>query len=115
MKGHKTRNIIHFVTVLMLAASMQTQAEAQVKVSRNIELNSDIHDFGDILLGSGPVSCSFSVKNVGKEPVAIYSVMNANLFIILILLYINIYCLKKLVLRCKGRDKKRNGSERFPK
>ena len=54
MKGHKTRNIIHFVTVLMLAASMQTQAEAQVKVSRNIELNSDIHDFGDILLGSGP-------------------------------------------------------------
>lgn len=77
MKGHKTRNIIHFVTLLVLAASMQTPAEAQVKVSRNIELNSDIHDFGDILLGSGPVSCSFSVKNVGKEPVAIYSVVSS--------------------------------------
>ena len=41
--------------------------------------------------------------------------MNANLFIILILLYINICCLKKLVLWCKGTNKKRNGSERFPK
>ena len=77
MKGHKTRNIIHFVTVLVLAASMLAPAKAQVKVSRNIELNSDIHDFGDILLGSGPVSCSFSVKNVGKEPVAIYSVVSS--------------------------------------
>lgn len=61
----------------MFAASLHTQASAQVKVSGNIELDSDVHDFGDILLGSGPVSCSFSVKNVGKEPIAIYSVVSS--------------------------------------
>ncbi len=77
MKGHKTQYIIHFATALALAALLQVPAVAQVKVSANIELDSDCHDFGDILLGSGPVSCSFSVKNVGKEPVAIYSVVSS--------------------------------------
>lgn len=54
-----------------------TPATAQVKVSSDIELDSDVHDFGDILLGSGPVSCSFTVRNIGKEPVAIYSVVTS--------------------------------------
>lgn len=69
--------ILYAAAVLMFAASLHTPASAQVKVSGNIELDSDVHDFGDILLGSGPVSCSFSVKNVGKEPIAIYSVVSS--------------------------------------
>lgn len=60
-----------------MAAVPCLRASAQVKVSANIELDSDSHDFGDILLGSGPVSCSFTVKNVGKQPVAIYSVVTS--------------------------------------
>lgn len=52
-------------------------ASAQVKVGNGIEIDSDVHDFGDIMLGSGPVSCSFTVKNIGKEPVAIYSVVTS--------------------------------------
>ncbi len=78
MKVQRTYNIIYILTaVLALAASANVTATAQVKVSGNIEMDSDVHDFGDILLGSGPVSCSFSVKNVGKEPVAIYSVVSS--------------------------------------
>lgn len=72
------RHII--LTGLLLAGLLTTStlpAEAQIKLSRNIEIDSDTHDFGDILLGSGPVSCSFTVKNVGKEPVAIYSVVTS--------------------------------------
>lgn len=60
-----------------LIGSAALPAGAQIKLSRNIEIDSDTHDFGDILLGSGPVSCSFTVKNVGKEPVAIYSVVTS--------------------------------------
>lgn len=77
MIGHMKRHIIYVIAVMMLAAALGMPAVAQVKISENIELDSDCHDFGDILLGSGPVSCSFSVKNIGKEPVAIYSVVTS--------------------------------------
>lgn len=68
---------IFAVAAMIFAGAAWTPAEAQVKVSANIEMDSDMHDFGDILLGSGPVSCSFTVRNVGKEPVAIYSVVTS--------------------------------------
>ncbi len=73
----KTYLLLYAIVTTVLAGATWTQAEAQVKVSADIELDSDVHDFGDILLGSGPVSCSFTVRNVGKEPVAIYSVVTS--------------------------------------
>lgn len=69
--------ILLYVIAAIFAGGRWTPAEAQVKVSGSIELDSDVHDFGDIMLGSGPVSCSFTVRNVGKEPTAIYSVVTS--------------------------------------
>lgn len=74
------RNIYIYISCIwaaIFAGTAWMPAEAQVKVGAGIELDSDIHDFGDILLGSGPVSCSFTVRNTGKEPVAIYSVVTS--------------------------------------
>ena len=69
--------ILYVIAATVFAGVAWTPATAQVKVSGSIEMDSDVHDFGDILLGSGPVSCSFTVRNVGKEPVAIYSVVTS--------------------------------------
>lgn len=35
------------------------------------------HNFGDILIEDGAVSCSFTVKNVGSKPIAVYSVVSS--------------------------------------
>lgn len=35
------------------------------------------HNFGDILIEDGPVSCSFNVRNAGSKPIAIYSVVSS--------------------------------------
>lgn len=47
---------------------------AQEKISESLEIDKTVHNFGDIILGSGPVSCSFSIKNVGSKPAVIYNV-----------------------------------------
>lgn len=53
-----------------------TALHAQQKVG-SAEFDALVHDFGDIMLGSGPVSCSFKVKNTGEKPLAIYSVTSS--------------------------------------
>lgn len=48
-------------------------AQAQEKVGESLEFDKTVHNFGDIMLDSGPVSCTFTVKNIGKSPVVIYN------------------------------------------
>ena len=52
-------------------------AGAQVRVSEGVEVDRTVHDFGDILLSDGPVSCSFKVRNTGKEDLNILSVVSS--------------------------------------
>lgn len=47
---------------------------AQEKISQSIEADRTIHNFGDIIHKSGPVSCTFTLKNIGDKPVVIYNV-----------------------------------------
>ena len=42
-----------------------------------VEVDRTVHDFGDILSSDGPVSCSFSLRNISKEPVAILQVISS--------------------------------------
>lgn len=43
----------------------------------NIEFNKVVHDFGDIMLNSGKHACSFTFKNISKEPVVIQTVISS--------------------------------------
>ena len=47
---------------------------AQEKITDGLEIDKFVHNFGDILLDSGPVSCTFTLKNTGSKPVVIYNV-----------------------------------------
>ena len=40
---------------------------AQEKIENGLEMDKTVHNFGDILLDSGPVSCEFTVKNTGAN------------------------------------------------
>jgi len=50
---------------------------AQEKVSANVQFDKTVHNFGDVLLSDGPLTCSFTMTNIGKKPVVIYSVVTS--------------------------------------
>ena len=67
------RHILRYITFCaVLCCSMA--AAAQNKVAEGIEADKTVHNFGDILLDSGPVSCTFTLKNTGSKPMVIYNV-----------------------------------------
>ena len=51
-------------------------AEA-VQVGDVVEFDKTVHDFGDISVTDGPQTCTFTVKNIGKQAVAIYEVVTS--------------------------------------
>lgn len=50
---------------------------AQEKIGGILEADKTIHNFGDIMLDSGPVSCSFIFRNISEKPVVIYNVVSS--------------------------------------
>jgi len=60
----------------MAIAPEESDAEA-VQVGDVVEFDKTVHDFGDISVNDGPLSCTFTVKNIGKEPIAIYEVVTS--------------------------------------
>lgn len=50
--------------------------QAQHPVGNGMEFDKMVHNFGEIIHKSGPVSCSFTVKNTGDTPAVIYNVVS---------------------------------------
>ena len=65
----------HIISILLAALSFAVSA--QEKISNNLEIDKSIHDFGDVLIENGPVSCTFTVKNTGQTPAVIYNVVSS--------------------------------------
>ncbi len=63
----------YLISIALLLALLTT-AKAQIKSDGGIEFDKTVHNFGDILLDSGPVSCTFTLTNNGSKPVVIYNV-----------------------------------------
>ena len=64
-------------TILLAALVTLLPVSAQEKYDGIVEFNSIIHDFGDIMLSDGPVSCEFTVTNTSSKPIAIYNVISS--------------------------------------
>lgn len=67
----KNRLLMILASTFMLSC---LDAAAQEKISSDITIDKTVHNFGDILLGSGPVSCTFKITNTGSKPAVIYNV-----------------------------------------
>lgn len=63
--------------ILILMSALSLAAAAQEKIGDNLEIDKSIHDFGDVLIENGPVSCTFTVKNIGQTPAVIYNVVSS--------------------------------------
>lgn len=68
------RNILTNLIIFMIASSA---LYAQNKVGGVLDIDKLTHDFGDIELSQGPVSCTFTVKNISDKPLAIYNVVSS--------------------------------------
>ena len=68
----KVYTILLFITFLFSHGLF-----AQEKISDALEIDKTVHNFGDILLESGPVSCSFTLTNKGSKPAVIYNVSSS--------------------------------------
>lgn len=66
----------YIMTIILAAAMAAGMLQAQVKVGSSLELDKTVHNFGDILMEKGPVSCTFTVNNTGQKPAVIYNVVS---------------------------------------
>lgn len=72
MKGIMLRKLIAAVCALIISSAIAVHA--QERLSNGIEFDRYVHNFGDVMLDDGPVSCTFSLTNKGSKPVVIYNV-----------------------------------------
>ena len=69
--------MIKKLSLLLTLLATGLIAGAQVRVADGVEIDRTVHDFGDILLSDGPVSCSFTVRNTGAKDLNILSVVSS--------------------------------------
>ena len=74
-----------------LLATCSNHANANLAVAAPVEMvetaadgsdavlywDKTVHDFGDVSVADGPLSCTFTLTNKGKEPIAIYEVVSS--------------------------------------
>ena len=76
MKIFRIMHIAALLSAIGIAAG-QFPASAQEKIGNIVEFDKTIHDFGDVMLSDGPLSCTFTMKNISEKPVVIYNVVTS--------------------------------------
>ena len=65
-------------TILILAAIFfALSAAAQTELPGLMKMDRSVHDFGEIAIQDGPVSCSFTLTNTSEAPFEILSVVSS--------------------------------------
>ena len=65
------------ITIIAAVLLSMLTGWAQEKIGNVLEIDKTIHNFGDIMLDSGPVSCTFTFKNISEKPVVVYNVVSS--------------------------------------
>ena len=68
------------IFLFALAASqtaLWAQDESFYKEADVIRFDNKVHDFGDVLIAEGPVSCVFTFTNIGSKPLVIHNVISS--------------------------------------
>ena len=71
------KTFIYILFAMAAASFFCDSSNAREKIGSQLEVDKTIHNFGDIIHKSGPVSCSFTVTNTGTEPAVIYNVVSS--------------------------------------
>jgi len=70
------KNFNKFFTALFLSLSITSPVFAEVGEDV-VTFETKVHDFGDILIAEGAVSCTFKFKNVSKSPIVVHNVISS--------------------------------------
>lgn len=61
----------------LISFSQTTTDGSKTRINGNVEMDKTIQDFGDVMMSNGPLSCTFTVKNISGQPMAIYNVVSS--------------------------------------
>lgn len=67
------KKIISTIFLCLVALSLSAQEE----IGNGIFIDKKTHDFGDVLLETGPLTCTFTIQNKGDKPTVIYNVVTS--------------------------------------
>lgn len=67
----------HLFCIITISLLTVVSAFSQVKISDGLQVDKIVHNFGDIKLKSGPVSCTFTMTNTSSKPIVIYNVVSS--------------------------------------
>lgn len=66
----------HLLSIFSIIFLSIFTAFAQENISDGLEIDKTVHNFGEIQLKSGPVSCTFTITNTSDKPAVIYNVVS---------------------------------------
>ncbi len=61
-----------FICILLIISTLH--ASAQEEFGGVVSFDKTVHNFGDVLLSDGTISCEFQMKNISAKPIVIYNV-----------------------------------------
>lgn len=62
---------------LLFSCLTAVSAQEYYKEADVIRFDKKVHDFGDVLIAEGPVTCIFTFTNIGKAPLVIHNVISS--------------------------------------
>ena len=68
---------LNFIIILTILLSLFHSSLAQEQIGSGLEVDKTVHNFGDIQLNSGPVSCIFTITNKSDKAAVIYNVISS--------------------------------------
>ena len=71
------RKAIIFLSAILLSLSALNAQENLYKESDVIRFDKKVHDFGDVLMAEGPVTCLFTFTNTARQPIVIHNVISS--------------------------------------
>lgn len=71
------KRIARFCISLIIGTFIANGLNAQEMIGNGLEIDKMVHNFGDIMLDSGPVSCEFTITNKSSKPAVIYNVISS--------------------------------------
>lgn len=71
------RTIILLSILLLACPVLSAQDVTYYKEADVIRFDKKVHDFGDVLIAEGPVSCIFTFTNIGTQPIVVQNVISS--------------------------------------
>lgn len=77
-------HLFKYIAVTLIVAAYSLNTAAQVKTDGKsteidgvIRFDKTVHDFGDVTVGQGALTCTFKAENIGSKAIVIYNVVTS--------------------------------------